>query len=345
MKVQRKRKGQAALFCFLAMAALFSLCSANCAAAAKAALASCVGTLLPSLFPMMAAAHFFVASGSAAWVGAHGGGIAKLLGTSRMGSALFLCGIVSGFPGGAAALARAYEAKQIGKEEAQRLCGLCNLPSPGFYLGFLGAVLCRSTALGALLFAAHLLSAILLLPIFCGAANEGEPFLASPCPPISRALCQSIVKAGQGCLCVCSFVVFFSVLCSAAAQLFPGTSKLPYACFCAFLELGSGAALLHACGAALPVLSAACAFSGICVFMQVQNTLPDGFSMRPYFCQKLFQTVLTPAFVLLFLPKTPFSLRLPGGFLLLFLLGLRIRKKKKPFPQKRKRLQSCKKSG
>ena len=107
------------------------------------------------------------------------------------------------------ALARAYEAKQIGKEEAQRLCGLCNLPSPGFYLGFLGAVLCRSTALGALLFAAHLLSAVLLLPIFCGAANEGEPFLASPCPPISRALCQSIVKAGQGCLCVCSFVVFF----------------------------------------------------------------------------------------------------------------------------------------
>ena len=255
----------------------------------------------------MAAAHFFVASGSAAWVGAHGGGIAKLLGTSRMGGALFLCGIVSGFPGGAAALARAYEAKQIGKEEAQRLCGLCNLPSPGFYLGFLGAVLCRSTALGALLFAAHLLSAVLLLPIFCGAANEGEPFLASPCPPISRALCQSIVKAGQGCLCVCSFVVFFSVLCSAAAQLFPGTSKLPYACFCAFLELGSGAALLHACGAALPVLSA--------------------------------------AFVLLFLPKTPFSLRLPGGFLLLFLLGLRMRKKKKPFPQKRKRLQSCKKSG
>ena len=79
--------------------------------------------------------------------------------------------------------------------------------------------------------------------------------------------------------------------------------------------------------------------------MQVQNTLPDGFSMRPYFYQKLLQTILTPSFVLLFLPKTPFFLRLPGGFLLLLLLGLRMRKKKKPFPQKRKRLQSCKKSG
>ena len=345
MKAQRKRKGQAALLCFLAMAALFSLCSANCAAAAKTALASCVGTLLPSLFPMMAAAHFFVASGSAEWVAAHGGGIAKLLGISRMGSALFLCGIVSGFPGGAAALARAYEAKQIDKEEAQRLCGLCNLPSPGFYLGFVGAALCRSTALGALLFAAHLLCTVLLLPIFCGTANESERFSASPCPPIGQALCQSIVKAGQGCLCICSFVVYFSVLCSAAMQFFPGIPKLLHACLCAFLELGGGAALLHACGTAPPILSAACAFSGICVFMQVQNTLPDGFSMRPYFCQKLLQTILTPAFVLLFLPKTPFFLRLPGGFLLLLLLGLRMRKKKKPFPQKRKRLQSCKKSG
>ncbi|MBQ3181544.1 MAG: hypothetical protein IJB50_02165, partial [Clostridia bacterium] len=262
------------------------------------ALKLCVNTVIPSLFPFFVLSGLLVNLGFIALFGKILTPISKLLfKTSGKGAVVFVIGIICGYPTGAKVVADMCREKSLTKEEAERLLAFCNNSGPLFIIGAIGTTMLKNHSLGVALYIIHLLSAIfvgVLMGIF--AKNEKALPVRDICVlNIGTAFAKSIEGAVKSILNVCGYVVFFSILCAMAKNVF----------LISILEVTTGAKNLIDCGFSEKItfvlLSAILGFGGICVLLQVQSEVSKaGLSLRLYVLGKILQSLISMAIAFLY---------------------------------------------
>lgn len=299
-----------------AWAAFLLLCPRQAAQAVTEGLSLCAGAVLPALFP------FFVCTGLCGALGitqklaaAVCGPLARWLGVSPQGAAVFAAGLLGGYPAGAQGAAEGYRNGRLSAQEAEHLACIANNAGPGFVFSMAGAGIFGSAGAGLALWLCQLMSAVLLGIFLRGSAPRPQCAAKTPSAeqplPFSAAFTRAVKTAGSVSLSVCMIVVTFRVLCGALDTVLPAETPVILRIFLSgVLELSGGTALLAQ--TALPRVSAftLCsfflAFGGVGVAAQVASVMQDaGLRVRGYLRAKLLQGVLAavlslPAGLLLF---------------------------------------------
>ena len=221
---------------------------------ARYGLSLCAELIVPSLLPFFAASALLIRLQIPALFGKLLAPLSeKLWGVSGVGASAFLAGICGGYPLGAQTVAEMAAEKQLAKEEAERLLAFCNNSGPSFCIGVIGSGVFVSRRAGIVLYAIHVLSALLVGILFRGKAICSEPIKGIPEPRFSSALVGAIRQAVSAVLSVCGFVVCFCVLTGlleslgvlgavsrVAASLFGADERVLHAFLTGLFELGSG---------------------------------------------------------------------------------------------------------
>ena len=187
--------------------------------AARGGLTLCGQVIIPSLFPYFILSSLLVELGLAACLGRLLSPVmSPLFGVSGSGASALVLGLVGGYPVGAATVRSLYESGSCSKREAEGLLTFCNNSGPAFILGVAGAGVFQSVSTGFLLYAIHIISALLTGLLFCrlwpGGKADRQETTASPVKAVraSTAFTRSIQKALTSTLAICAFVVCFTVL-------------------------------------------------------------------------------------------------------------------------------------
>ncbi len=280
---------------FAAVALLFVLLTAfsrPCAAGALAALERCGSTLIPSLFPFLVLCGFAVRCGFAQRCGRLFAPLTRaLFCLPGCTAAVILTAWIGGYPVGARGIRSLLDRGAITAEQAARMSCFCVGAGPGFLVAAVGEGIFHSTALGLLLLAAQLFSALILGVVTGISARRNgtlptEKEASSHPEPAGEALVSSVADGTQAMLSLCAFVVLFGAflgLCGQlrlpallAAALKPlgvpvpaGTALLPV-----LLEVCSGAAAAAASAETALFLTAfALGWGGLCVHFQIFSIL------------------------------------------------------------------------
>lgn len=305
------------------LAALFALLiiiyPAVSADAAKNALLLCGNVLIPSLLPFFICSYILIYSGIAHRVSGALSRIMKpLFAVNGSGAVALVCGLLSGYPTGAAVTAKLYTSGCINKNEAERLICFTNNSGPLFILGAVGAGIYQSKAAGIILLVSHISAALtmgIVLRFFgTSSANTKKP--AQSNPPVLSAFSDAVSSV----LGLCGFVIFFAVVLSVlkACGFINILSSL-------FIRLGIDSAtaslvsqgifeITTAIASAktnfLPAVSCVLAWGGASVFVQTAAIAKSaGLSVKKYIPVKLicggisaFYTKLMLCFVPVTLP-------------------------------------------
>lgn len=227
---------------------------------ARAGLRLCARTLIPALFPFMAASNLLLALGAPQHLGRALTPLTRrLFGIGGAGSAAFLLGVSGGYPLGAATVAELYRSGAVDREEAERLLCFCDNSGPAFIVSAVGAAAFGSVRVGGFLYLVHILAAA--ATGLCLRRDPGAPSAEAPAAaplPFPAAFTKSVRTAADTMVTVCAFVLFFSVLVGildASGGLFRaaggislrfGTElRFSRALLLGLLELGNGATALQ----------------------------------------------------------------------------------------------------
>lgn len=202
---------------FAALCAFFVLLTASGRVidSSRYGLRLCAELIVPSLFP------FFVATGLLRRLGLPellgrclAPLAARLFSVSGQGASALLVGLTGGYPMGAAYVSELTEEGRVSAEEGERLLAFCNNSGPAFILGAVGLGAFGSVKAGLLLYAAHILAALLGGLLLCrgsGTADTQLPEAQAEALPFSQALTEAVRQAVVSTLSVCGFVVCFTV--------------------------------------------------------------------------------------------------------------------------------------
>ena len=320
---------------------LFVLLLSNASAAADAArnaLSLCFEMVLPSLFPFFVFSSLFISIGGAEALRRPLSPLMQpLFGVGGAGASALLLGLTGGYPVGARTVAELYSGGLCSKRDAEKLLAFCNNSGPGFILGVVGAGVFGSTADGILLYLIHVLAALAAGILFrrgrrtkwhradnrrrgteaaLEAAAESESLRrrAVSLPSAKKAgttqaFIDAVTSSFSGCINICGFVLFFSVLLallrgagilalfSSAAGLLGMSEACSGALAAGLLELTNGAALLVGIApprAAFILAAFLLGFGGLSVHCQAMTFIaPAGLSARKYFVGKCAQAALS----------------------------------------------------
>lgn len=290
------RNGKKDVLYLLAGLGLLAALMLNASAAASAcreALGICARLLIPSLFP------FFVLSGFLNRLGLPGllgrllaPAAMRLFGVSGAGASALLIGLTGGYPAGAAYIADMVRQGSVSRQEAERLLAFCNNSGPAFIIGAVGVGVFGSVKLGLLLYAIHILSALLTGLFFRGKHPCGEiqPLFTESADP-ALALVESVHQAVASLLNVCGFALCFSVLlavldgngtltllCGVLAARFHFEPRFVRAMLTGLFELGSGTAAmqgLRPCPESFALAAFLLGWGGLSVHFQTLGVLSD----------------------------------------------------------------------
>ena len=277
----------------LALVVLLSLEGKAVLTAMQRSLRLCAGTIIPALFPYLAASELLVSSGAGERLARKiSAPIRALFGISPCGAVVYLMGVVCGFPVGASMAAAYVRCGKLSRREQESLLCFCNVPSAAFVVNAVGVSLYGDLTLGWRLWCISLISAA-LVGVVCRFVLLRS---AAPLPEPRQNFVTSSVRDGNplsraamGMLSVVSTVLFFGALlgalCAAAQRVVPvdGTAwgELS-ALFSATLEMSSGVCAI----AALPrtysvaLCAAALGWGGVSVQYQLLSASGGEISRR-----------------------------------------------------------------
>ena len=288
-----KRKLKSAVRIALPLTLLFALLLSSAAAAegCRSALSVCARLIVPSLFPFFVLSSYCTALGLPGVLGRMLAPAAmRLYGVSGPGASALLIGLTGGYPAGAAYIAEMEKSGAVSVCEAERLLAFCNNSGPAFLVGAVGIGIFHSAAAGLVLYAVHVLSALLTGLFFRrrDRFDDIPPVFLETVEP-AAALSQAVKSSVTAILNVCGFVVCFTVLlavlgsfgalslvCGFLSVRFGWALPVSRALLAGFLELGSGVACME--GLALsPATLALAAFltgwGGLSVYFQTLSLL------------------------------------------------------------------------
>lgn len=283
----------------------------------------CLMTVIPSLFPFFFLSNLLTSS-LAGVPSRMLRPLGQLFPVPPGAESLVLAGLLGGYPTGAQAVARGYQAGQLSRAQAQSLLTFCSQPGPAFLFGMVGFLFPRRWMVW-LLWGIILLSALVTAQFF-GVNPKSCPIPAAKMPDSTPS---SLAGALRATATVCGWVVIFRVLLAFLSRWFlwilPEEGQV---LLTGLLELTNGCLLLQV----LPnvrlrfVLAAGLlAMGGVCVAMQTVTLLGE-LSPRTYFLGKLLQSIIAVSLAVAF----AWGVWLP--MVVIFLIFAMIRQKRSSFP-------------
>lgn len=257
------------------------------AQAVREGLSLCTRSVIPSLFPFFVTVSFAVSCGFFS-------SLRQLHIPTPV--AVFLLGIIGGYPLGGRTVGALYRGGTITRQQAEALLTCCNNAGPAFILSIAGTGVFGSTRTGLVLYGIHVLSALAaggLLGAF--RRTESAPTSASlPLQPRTASLCTAFVScvrdAALSMVSVCAFVVFFLALMALLRQIYPLLPPLALG----LLELTGGIAALPNSAAGFCMAAALLGWGGVSVHCQTAAVLEgSGLSLRRYLSAKILHGLLS----------------------------------------------------
>lgn len=118
--------------------------------------------VLPCIFPFMIITKIIMSMGQVEkFCKPFSRPFLKLYGTSGSSAYVFFMSILAGYPVGSQMVASLYESGKIDRTQAYRMSSFCSNSGPMFIIGTVGCLLLKNAAAGGILFASHVLSALL----------------------------------------------------------------------------------------------------------------------------------------------------------------------------------------
>ncbi len=235
--------------------------------------------------------------------------IGHLCGIPEGSESLLAIGLIGGYPVGAQSICRAYQSKQLTKQEANRLLSFCNNAGPAFIFGFTGMLFTTSQRVW-FLWGIHILSALLVGMLMPGKSRHSHT--ASAANPIrpTDALRTTLRVMAE----ICGWVILFRIMISFCNRWFlwllPKTLQV---IFVGLLELTNGCheiASLQNEQLRFILCSFFLSFGGFSIAMQTIS-VTEGLHIRFYFYGKLLQSILS---VCISFVVTPFLFPSNAGF-------------------------------
>lgn len=173
---------------------------------------TCLGMLIPSLFPFILLACLCTNSRAAQVLFRPLSPVMRhVFRLPACAAPAVLLGLTAGYPTGAKITANLYAAGKLTREQAARLLCFCTAPGYAFAAAYTGSLLLRSDRIGLNLFFACALAPLLLGLTLSRFAEKPEKSLKSP-----EAAPGGIVSAVQdgikATVSLCGFVIVFSML-------------------------------------------------------------------------------------------------------------------------------------
>lgn len=305
-----------------ALAAALLVCMAvllwqneTASAAVRQGLALCARSVIPSLFPFFVVVSFAVGCGFFT--------VLRRLGLP-VGAAVFLMGIVGGYPVGARTVGELYRGGGLARERAETLLTFCNNAGPSFIFAIAGVGVFGSQKTGLALYVIHILSALAAGGLLGGlrsvrSASKPNRFdmkhgsndmKTARCDMESAGNCTKTVgngaklpalfvscvgSAAAAMVNICAFVIFFLVVMALVRQAWPAAPPLALG----LLELTGGVTSLEASPAGFCMAAALLGWGGVSVHCQTAAVLENtGISLWRYLLAKALQAVVSALFAL-----------------------------------------------
>lgn len=282
-------------------------------------LSICSSVIIPSLFPFLVLGGFLSKSGAAAAIGHRLERITRFLfGLPGCCAAGILIGFVGGYPAGGTVVGELVRSQQITRDEGRRMLRFCVCGGPGFIISTVGAGLMGSSTLGAILFCAHIASAILLGILGAPPSSRKKQNAASVhSTPLSvpSAFVESVTAACQTLLSMCGFILLFSGLLALLDTAVSPDNRIASTLLSCFLEVSCGCVSAVKLGPLAPfILGVAIGFGGLSVHCQLASSLAGTGVMTPLFwLDRAAHAFLTAALTLLLLRFIPITLPVFGN--------------------------------
>ena len=124
-------------------------------------------SVLPGLLPFMFLTKLLTELGSVLKISKHLSPISKkLFGTPGVSLYCFFMSILSGYPIGAKIIYDLHSKNMISDEDAKKMSVFCTTSGPIFVIGAVGVGMLKSFKLGAIIYASHIISSILIGILF-----------------------------------------------------------------------------------------------------------------------------------------------------------------------------------
>ena len=241
----------------------------------------CGGTLIPALFPFMAAAEIFASCVPC---------------KTRSGAVLltFILSFAGGYPAGARCTSKFFSRGLLDRRQASMLFLSCFNTGPAFAVTAVGIMMRDSLKEGLLLWGINAVSCIITAlgvwtiygrigPQLSCAVRSGEESRPAAVSALSSAL--------TGIMTVCGFTLLFTCLLQILAGFF-GKGFL-YTVAAALLEVTNGCLALSSRGS-LCIVSACIGLGGLCVWAQNMSFAKEfGISFRAYAAARIFQAAVS----------------------------------------------------
>lgn len=267
--------------------------AARVRAAAAEGLLLCGRSVIPALFPFMAASTILVSMGFGEWAAPRLAGLMALYRLPGPAGSALLLGLVGGYPIGARTAAELHKKGLLTAGEAERLLGFCNNSNPVFLISVLGGGVFGSPRTGVYLWLIHLLSALLTGFFFRGGKTAGRSRIPGKLLyqeiSFASAFVEGVRSASASMVSVCGFVIFFYVLASPLASLGGPLG----AGLVGLLELFSLTPLLTADRLGFILASACAGWGGLSILCQTAAVLEgSGLRLRNCVAGKAIQGLL-----------------------------------------------------
>ena len=204
----------------LAACAVVLIHSKEAAEAVRSGIVICVNNVIPSLFPMMFLAQYFVKSGGAEEIGGMLDAPTRILfGLPGICGAVILTGLIGGYPSGAAAAEALVQRGAVSRRQGERLANIAFCSGPGFTIGMIGAQLYQNKSVGLLILTAQAISCIIIgivLKLTAGNVSDHAPHInrrgIHSETGSQNAFVEAAAATSSAVLAMSSFIILFQVI-------------------------------------------------------------------------------------------------------------------------------------
>ena len=261
---------------------------------------TCLGTLIPSLFPFILLACLCTNSRAAQVLFRPLSPVMRhVFRLPACAAPAVLLGLTAGYPTGAKITANLYAAGKLTREQAARLLCFCTAPGYAFAAAYTGSLLLRSDRIGLNLFFACALAPLLLGLTLSRFAEKPEKSLKST-ESAPGGIVSAVQDGIKATVSLCGFILVFSMLLAVLhdAGIFQTMG----------LEITAGVSQCVYWHLPVYFLAFGLGFSGVCIHLQIFSFFHKAglpLSKTRYVLARFLNGLLSAAFYLLlsyFLP-------------------------------------------
>ena len=151
----------------LTLACLIIVNRTEAIAAVQDGLQICSKSVLPVLFPFFVLSDLWIRCGAASKTVCYFAPMMeRMFHLPGSAASALLLGGIGGYPMGAKTTSQLFEKRELSKQSAEHLLMFCNNAGPSFIIGIVGYGIFQRASAGVLLYAIHLISAMIIGFIF-----------------------------------------------------------------------------------------------------------------------------------------------------------------------------------